>query len=355
MLIKDKLLDFVKRCENIEGPKVTICLPTNRKAPENEMDSTVYKNLWQNVKQTLEEKYPRREWQDTLDALSKLSNDSLFWKDSKDGLVVLGCGKEVEIFNLDYQVPEIANVGDSFHLKPLFYFDKIFSGLYLADISKDRISLYEAGVTGVEPVTDTDIKMAFDELFDDFDANSNLNVRSSGMTHGHRARPEEVEKDRDKYFQYLDKEFEKLSKENDKKFIFAGTSENISQFKNTSKGNYYLEHSISKPVSTLSGETLVNELNEALKPDETTELDNISAEVERARRDDKFTDSISEIKEALEQGRVAKIILMEDETGTVDNDADEIATSALLSNTEVLALKRDMVDIKERILAIMRY
>lgn len=355
MLLKEKLHDFVKKCENIEGPRVTICLPTNRKAPENEMDSTVYKNLWQEAKKALEDKYPRREWQETLDALSTLSNDSLFWKDSKDGLVVLGCGKEVGIFSLDYSVPEIASVGDSFHLKPLFYFDQIFAGLYLADISRDRVGLYEVGSKGLEALEDTDIKTAFVDIFDDFDANSNVNVGASGTLHGHRAKPEEVEKDRDKYFQYLDKEFDKLSKENDKKFILAGTSENTSKFKNLSKGSYYLDHTISKPLSSLKGDAFVKEIDEALKPDESTELENIATEVERARRDDKFTDSISEIKAALEQGRVHKVILMEDETGTVDSDADEISTAALLSNTEVLALKRDMVDIKERIIAIMRY
>lgn len=310
----------IKRLENIirtaraaKGPRLSLYLPTHRVSPDNAQDAILFKNLLQQAEKILADNYPRREWEELMNKLRDLQNDSMFWRYTLDGLCILGAGNELAIFRLSQPVAKAVAVEQHFHILPLLAALKTEETAYLADIGRDRLTLYQVAGSQIVPIEDDNIKMHFSELFDDFDPNGDLNVGVygglQGSYHGHRARPEEIEKDREKYFRYLDNAFAELYKEDGHPFILSGTSENVNEFQSFAKGNFYLENVIDKPLASLPEGAVDAELERIMKPLHEAYIVGALTRLAQAKQTGACEMSLEEIRKAAEENRIKELLV----------------------------------------------
>ena len=300
MLDQKKLADMLTYSARREAPKITITLPTHRKSPDNQQDKILYKNLLQETKAALSERYSRRLWEPLTDKLAQLLNETGFWIHTDEGLVVLGCDERVETFLLRNPVEADHYAGASFRLRPLFALDEVVDEFYLVDLSKDRIELYRAGMNTLDAVDQQDIETHFSDLFSDFDVDANLNVGTysglTGMHHGHHTKAAETEKEREKYFRYLDGKFEALHRTSGKRFILAGTADNLAVFKKLSQHRLYYDLTIEKPLSSLQKNELQDKIRGILQPVLDEARAKLETEIRKAEHDGKILATPDDIK-----------------------------------------------------------
>ncbi len=355
---KEKIRKLILECKDSNLPRISLVMPTHKKSPDNKKDMILYKNLLHNIKTALEGQYARSIYENTLEKLQKIQEDTMFWMYNSDGLLVLACGDTIETFRLQYPVMEKISVSDAFHIQPIFAQQEIFGKHYLIDLAKDRFKLYRISQNKIIEMNDLEIKTSFSELYDDFDMDSNVNVGTygglSGMYHGHREKSEETKKDREKYFRYLDREFKKLHQIDGSHFIFAGTTENIMTFKHISQENFYHELTINHPLSSLKPEEIEEVINDILQPlvDETKNM--IEQDIRKSKYNDNYVNDFSIIQEASKEGRIRKLIIKEKQTMAVNIPLDNVVNEVIVYHGDIIVFDEDTIDLKDDITAIIR-
>ena len=358
---KFSLYNFLSREHDAQWPRISLYMPTHRVKPDNQQDPIAFKNLLQEAEKQLidNDAYPRRHWQQAIDRLKAMHEDDAFWPYTTEGLAVLAVGDEVEVFKLFYAPPAQVHVGQHFHLLPLLGLFERLDAAYLVDISRDRFAAYRVNRYSMEPVQPGDVKASFPELFRDFDPNADLNVGTySGLVgthHGHRAKPEEIEKDREKYFRYLDDAFAGIHKEEGLPFILAGTTENIAAYRAIAKGNFYTEGAIDQPLHSLDEPQILAHVRDILTPLYEDSLDKVSNRVRQARQDGKAETDLGQMLAMAREGRVAELVADMAQPDSQQTRLDEIIDALLQTGAELTVL-RDSADVmKGDAIAILRY
>ncbi len=342
-----------------QGPRVSIFIPTHRAFPDNRRDPIAYKNQLQEAEAKLAAAYPRREWQEMLERLQELLEDTDFWNHTTEGLAVLAGGNTMATFRLDAPVGPMNTVGSQYHLPPIYPMLQSISQAYLADISRDRFTVHQVSREGVEQVELPDIKASFPELFDDFDAGSNLNVGTYsgliGTHHGHRARPEEIEKDREKYFRYLDGAFAKLYRDTGLPLILAGTQSNLAEFRQLAKGDFYLEGAIEKPLDAMEQKELQEMLRRIMQPHQEKALGALRTTISNKRKENRVAADLGALREAAREGRVETLLVPGTPKENERQALDEAAEQVLLNGGEVFSLDWDTLDALGGRMALLRF
>lgn len=353
---RDKL---IKGLLQTEGPRVSIFLPTHRAYPENKQDPIEYKNCVQEAEKLLSAAHPRRVWEGIIEQLMSLTEDQDFWNHTTEAMAVLAAGDQMAFFVLDAPLEKQTIVGKHFHLAPIYPLLQSIGHAFLTEINRDRFTIYQVSREGIDQVMLPDIAASFPELFDDFDANADLNVGSySGLVgthHGHRARPEEIEKDRDKYFRYLDEAFTSLYKDTGIPMILAGTQSNLAEYRQLAKGDFYLESAIQQPLDSLDHKELLSQVKEILKPHLKKGMENLSTRISNKSNESKAISNISDIVAAAHEGRVELLLLPLQPGETVRPQLDEASEQVLLNGGEILSLDPDEMDLVKQYLALLRY
>ncbi len=296
-----------------EGLKASVYLPTHTAYPDNRQDPIVYKNLLQEMEKDLAARLPRRDWQDVLAGLAGIQHDVEFWNHTTQGLGVLSAGGQTETFLLDSHVPAQWYVGEHFHLLPLYPLMDSISHAYLTDISRDRFRIFEVSQEGLRELELPEVKTSFPALFDDYDPNATLRTGSyqgtSGAFHGHGGRPEQADKDTEKYHRYLSDAFQKLNRETGYPMILAGTETSVQQYREIARGSFYLDHAITQPLESLSLKDAMTEVKAALRPYLEKRLTQLNTDISNKRNAGKAVHELDEIRDAAAQGRIDTLIL----------------------------------------------
>ncbi|QWB99753.1 hypothetical protein KHQ88_06245 [Mycoplasmatota bacterium] len=349
----DKILELMNHCG--ESPKVTIMMPTHRKSPDNKKDKILFKNLIQEVKNTLEEKYPPTSYEKLLEKLNVLYEDTMFWSHATKALVVLVCNHGIEIFRLNKPLKTKTKVSNIFDLLSIMTYEEKLGVHYLVDLAKDRFKLYTIRDKDINEMTDHEIKNSFTELYDDFDDEGNLNVGSygglQGMYHGHKEKSEELKKDRNKFFRYLDKEFIELNKTTNSHFFFAGTKENINAFKKLSQKDYYHDLAIEQPLSSLNQQSLDEKIEKLTKKLKEEAIDQLRKEINSAYSSHKIIKDYDEVKKAIKEQRIKKLYIK----GNVsyNHNYDKILYHAFENKVDSCVIDSDDIKLPNDIFAIL--
>lgn len=337
------------------SPKITMMMPTHRRSPENQKDKILFKNLAQEVRLYLEKYSSRTTFNKISESLQKIQDDTMFWAHTEDGLVVLICEDMIETYQIHHSVKAKTVISDAFHLSPLLSYHETLGHHYLVDLAKDRMKIYHIKKSGIDEMRDHEIFTSFNELFDDFDAEGNLNVGSygglQGMYHGHRDRSEEVKKDRVKFFRYLDRELQKLHSIDNSHFFFSGTKNNISLFKSMTDKEYYHDLSIEQPLSSLKNNELEEKISKITQVLEQKSIDILEKEMQRAYHHNKALIGYNEVKQSVGEKSIAKILL-NDSLANIKS-LDKTINEAILNNIEVIVLKDNEIKIKDQIIGIL--
>src|SRR5690606_1195370 len=101
------------------GPCLSFCQPTHRGHPDRGQDSIRFGKLVKREVSWWKARYPARDPAPSRAKPRKLGQEHSFWNHTLDGLAVLVSPELFRVYRLQRAVPELAIVGDSFHIKPL--------------------------------------------------------------------------------------------------------------------------------------------------------------------------------------------------------------------------------------------
>ena len=194
-----------------DGPLISLYQSTHRSFPDNKQDPIVFKNLLRVVENSLKQKTSFELMDVILKPFYELKDDKAFWNNTSEGIAVLASLNKCIVYNLHNPVKELAVVANSFHIKPLLQAFQSLENYQILGLSRENFSLYQGNRNGFHEIKiDPDTPRTMQDVLGDQLSDSYLSHGSyagtggSTMYHGHGDAKEEIDKDTDKYFRYVD-------------------------------------------------------------------------------------------------------------------------------------------------------
>src|SRR5699024_5094633 len=256
------------------GPFISLYQKTERHSMNSKKDLIKFNNLIQEIKNSLKQKYSQEEIEKLIQPFKDIAENRTFWNHSKDGLAILANPNKCVVYRLQRPVKELAVVSDSFHIKPLLRNFQSADRYHVLGLDRDKFTLYEGNRYGFEEVKlDKDILRTRVKILGEDHPDYYLSQGSYGgtggtaMFHGHGSRKDEIDKEIEKYFRYVDKfVLDNYSNPEGIPLILAALDEHHGLFRNISNNNHLLEKGIKKDYETLSIDQIREEAWKVIEP-----------------------------------------------------------------------------------------
>ena len=370
--------DFPNEILNVrEAPFISLYQPTHRHRPENKQDLIRFKNLIQEVENSLKPKYPKKEISEIMKPFYELEEDRIFWNHTLDGLAIFRGGEKCIIYNLQRPVKELVLVSNSFHIKPLIRIFQSADRYHLLGLNRNEFALYEGNRYGFEkieigPETPTNIK----EILGDEYTRPSLNTSgSTGTFHGHGSKRDEIDKDTEKFFRYVDRfVLENYSRPSGLPLILVALNEYHSLFQSISHNPLLMKDGIKTAYDALDIDTLRASVWENIEPLYLEKTKILVDSYEIARSKFLASDDLAQITRAALENNISTLIIEADriipgkinlETGelargdlkdlNLDDILDDLAEMVFKNKGEVVVLPKERMPSDTGAAAIYRY
>ena len=360
-----------------EVPFISLYQPTHRHRPENKQDLIRFKNLIQEMENSLKQKYPKKEIGQIMKPFYVLAEDRIFWNHTLDGLAIFRTGDQCIVYNLQRPVEELVVVSDSFHIKPLIRIFQSADRYHLLGLNRNEFTLYEGNRYGfekveMEPGTATTIK----EVVGDEYTKPNLNTSGgTGIFHGHGSKRDEIDKDTEKFFRYVDRfVLENYSRPSGLPLILVALSEHHSLFQSISHNPLLMKEGIKTAYDALDIDTLRENVWESIEPLYLEKTKVLVDSYEMARSKFLGSDDLAQIARAALENNISTLLIEADriipgkinlETGElirgelndpdIDDLLDDFAEMVFKNKGEVVVLPKERMPSDTGAAAIYRY
>ncbi|HUG68900.1 MAG TPA: hypothetical protein VMM76_14220 [Pirellulaceae bacterium] len=347
-----------------EPPCISLYLPTHRRHPENQQDPIHYRNLLQEMDDSLRQKYPTRQVRSLLEKFQELAHDNSFWNHRTDGLAILGSADKFQIFELQRSVPKLLVVANSFHTKPLLCALQSADRYQVLGLSRHEAKLYEGNRDAIDEIElDEDVPGTIEEALGDELTEPHVTVASYGgasrrggaqgapsMHHGHGQKKDEVEIDNERYFRAVDRAIlEHHSRPSGLPLILAALPEHHDLFHEVSHNPFLTSNSIRLDPTSISAERLREEAWRTVEPQYAARMAKLVDDFELARSRQRGSDDLNEVAQAIAAGRVGTLLVEADRqipgridraTGQVEGgELDDPDVDDVLDDLAELAMK----------------
>ncbi len=363
-----------------EGPFVSIYQPTHRHLPDKKKDPILFKNLIQEIESSLKQKFPKKEIYSTImQFLYKINNDKGFWSKTLDGMAVLANPKRCIVYKLSRPVKELALAADSPHIKPLIRIFQSADKYQLLGLSRSEFTLYEGNRYGfkeieMDPETPKTIKEVLGEQYTD----SHLNHGTFGgavVFHGHGGKKDEIDKDTERFFRYVDKfvldNYSKISK---LPLILVSLAEYHKIFKEISRNPYLMEEGIKESFDSIDTGKLKEKAWKIIEPVYLERTKDLVDSFQQAKANFLGSDDLADVARAAFENRVKTVLIeadkiipgkIQEDTGRMElgdkknpdyNDVlDDIAELVFKNKGEVVVLPAERMPGDSGVAAVFRY
>lgn len=365
-----------------EGPLISLYQPTHRSFPDNKQDPIVFKNLLRVIENSLEQLPGFDSINEIMKPFYELKEDKEFWNHTSDGIAVFADLEKCIVYNLNNPVKELAIVANSFHIKPLIKAFQSTENYQLLGLSRENFTLYEGNRYGFEEIAiDPDAPRTMKEVLGDQLSDSYLSHASyagtgnPAMYHGHGDVKEEMDKDTEKYFRYVDSYvFENYSKPSKLPLILISLKEHRSEFKKISNNPYLLEAGISKSIESLDLDEIQRSARTIIEAINIEKVQEMAEAYAKAEADSLGSSDLAQIAKAAYESRIETMLIEEDKivpgkidtsTGKIergdlehpeyDDILDDLAEIVLSSGGDVFVLSKEMIPGITGAAAIFRY
>ncbi len=365
-----------------EGPLISLYQPTHRSFPDNKQDPIVFKNLIREIENSLKQTDNIDSIDSIMKPLYELKEDKFFWNNTSDGIAVLASQNKCIVYNLQNPVKELAVVANSFHIKPLIKAFQSTEDYQLLGLSRENFSLYQGNRNGFEEIMiDQDTPRTMKEVLGDQLSDSYLSHGSYAgaggptMYHGHGDVKQEIDKDTEKYFRYVDSYvYENYSKPSKLPLILVSLSEYHSEFKRFSNNPYLLEEGISKSIESLNLDEIQERAQIIIEAINMEKMQKMIESYKKAEAELLGSADLWQVAKAAYESRVETILIEEDKivpgkiddkTGIIkfgnidspdyDDILDDLAELVLSCGGTVFVLPKDKMPSCTGIAAIYRY
>ncbi len=207
---------------------ISIYAPMERLGAETQQNPIRFNNLVrQAVEKLLVLGVNEHDAKELLQPIYELDNDD-FWQHQSDGLAIFLSPNQFRYYCLPIAFPELAVVGDHFHMKPLLQLmsgDGTFSVLAL---SQNQVRLFQGTRYHLDEIKLTDIPtniaaaLQYDKPEKSLQVHTGSSKGKSGIFHGQGAGNEDHKNDLLSYFRQVNNGLESLFKNQQLPLILAG-------------------------------------------------------------------------------------------------------------------------------------
>lgn len=342
-----------------EQPVLSLYQATVRKGPDVEQGPIQFKNLLREVSEPLKSKVDRDRYQSLMDQLDKIQRDGSFWQNRSEALGLFAWADTIEQLDLNHPVEDYVTVSDRPDILPLIEALEGEGACYVLDLQKDDFTVYQVEGETFQPLDHEDLPKNFAELFDDFDNDADLNVGSyagkEGAYHGHRAKSEEAEKDKEKYYRYLAKTLTAFFREKGRPVVLAGVKENIADWRMIEDHPIYLKDELGKPVRDYGDDDLKEAVRSILKEHYNTLNEATMEQVAKALADQKATPDPKAIEDALTAARVQSLYIRDDYPRDMRATLNGWAIACIEQGGDVRIISSEVASMERVVMAQLRY
>ncbi len=329
----------------VDGPCLSLYLPTHRHHPENQQDPIRFRGLVKELEQTLE-KDESPAVAEMFARFHTLEDDSDFWNHTLDGLAVLAApGGFFKVVTLQRTVKELAIAADSFHTKPLRRMLQSSDRYQVLALTMTGIKLYEGNRDALDLVElAPDVPHTFtdalgEELTDPHSTVASyggLKGTSSGggmggeqmeMHHGHGGGKDQVDIDEIRYYRVIDRAIVKHHSNTSRlPLMMAALAEHQGNFHKISNNPYLLPEGVKINPDVLTLDELRARAWDAFEPHYDEKISKLAEDFMTAKANNLGLEELGEIAAAAKDGRVATLLVEADRQigGRIDPDTGEI-------------------------------
>lgn len=302
-----------------EAPCISLYMPTHRTHPENKQDIIRYKNLVKQIRDSVTEKYPTAELDKLLNPFEALAINHEYWTHASDGLAVLGSPNHFKAIRLQQPVEALVMVADSFHTKPLQRILQSIDRYHVLALTLDAIHLYDGNRYSLHEIDLPDdfpktkeaaLGKELTEKHSTVASYGGVSGHSANMHHGQGGKKEEVDNDAERFFRVISNAvYERYSKPEGIPLILATLPEHHSLYSQVDKNPFLLPKGLDINPQAVSIEKLTELSWEVIQPVYLKKLETLAEKYNQVKSKGLVSDSMDEVLEAAEAGRVETILL----------------------------------------------
>lgn len=259
-------IDTFDRLIKVEStPAVSIYLPTHRSGPGIQQDPIRLRNLLQDASEQLLAGGMRGPEADALlEPIAGLTDDAEFWQHQEEGLALFAGPDRLESFRLPVAFPELVQVADRFHLKPLLPVLSRGERFYVLALSQQQVRLLWGTRFRVGQVDLTGIPESMAEALWFEDRERQVQFRQTGTRgqgrlaatfHGQGMGKDVSSKRLERFFRTVDKGIAGVIK-TDAPVVLAGVEYLLAVYRRVSEHPVILDEVIAGNPEDLGAETL---------------------------------------------------------------------------------------------------
>jgi hypothetical protein len=301
-------------------PCISLYQPTYRSFPGKQQNPIRYKNLLRQMKESIAEKYARREVQSIVDKLEELADDEEFWLRRTEGLAILASANRFEVFELQRSVPELVIVADTFHVKPLLRIVQSADRYHVLALNRKEVKLYEGNRDALDPVELTRVPSTItaalgEELTEPYQGFHGVGPYhagrgSAGIHHGRGQKKDDVDLDMQRLFRIVDRGIlEHYSRPTGLPLILAGLPQNVSCFHAVSHNPHILGAAIEHDPDSLTLEQLRTQAWQSIEPIYLQRLAELTDSYHMSRAHGLGAEDPAAIAEAAVMGRIGTLLI----------------------------------------------
>jgi len=354
-----------------EPPCVSVYLPTSRSYPDSQQDSKRFRNLVLRAEETLKSQHPTRDARAVLEPFNRLADDPQFWRPSAGGLAILAAPGRFETIRLPREVPELAVVADSFHVKPLIRHVQSADRFQLLALTQTTANMFEGNRYGLEPLElpadfPENLEKAVGEEVKTNDGRTGHSLGNMGqlggkenhgfrgmVSYGRASKKDEVDSDTGKFFQMVDRAVqERFSNLSGLPLILACLPQHATDFRKVCQNRFLLPETVLGNPRDKSPDQLRQEAWQILEPHYLARLEKLKEDYRTAFSRGLGSDDVATVAKAAAASRVGTLLVDADKLipGKFERDSGEIwravqgeAADDMLDDIAELVLARDGV------------
>lgn len=335
--------DLTTFLTNHNPPCISLYMPTHRSHPDNQQDPIRYRNLLQEMENSLRREYTAREVRTLVEKFQAIAHDEQFWNHRTDGLAILSSPDSFQLFELQRKVKSLLVVADSFHTKPLQRALQAADRFQILSLNRHEAKLYEGNRDALDEVElAKTVPATLEDALGHELTEPHLTVASYGMGpsgdgsamhHGHGQKKDEVEIDNERFFRVIDRAImEHHSRPTGLPLMLAALPEHHDLFHKVSHNPFLMTDGVMMNPEALDLDQLRAAAWRIIEPVYVKRLAEHSDDFQVARSKHLGSDDLALIAEAATKGRVGTLLVEADRQipGTIDY------TSGLVQSGELI-------------------